>query len=238
MLNEKRTKRRLDQTLASLGYGSRSSVRDAIEEGRVRIGARVADDPGEKVHPGELHFDDAPLDHPDGLLIRYHKPVGLVCSHDQREGPRIYDALPTRWLDRNPVPTSIGRLDKDTSGILLVTDLMPLVHRLTSPRNKVEKVYRVTLDKACPRHLPELFAQGGLVLEGERDPCAPAELRIGEGNACELVLIEGRNRQVRRMFAAFGCEVLQLHRTRFGPWTVDDLQPGAYQDVDPASFGP
>lgn len=223
--------RRLEQVLASLGYGSRSGARALIDAGAVTVDGEVADDPAVRVVAAQVRVDGEPLEHADGLFVLLHKPVGLVCSHDAREGPRIYDILPPRWLDRNPTPSSVGRLDKDSSGLILVTDDLPSIHRLTSPKHKVDKVYEVTLDKPCPPHLVGLFAAGTLLLEGEREPCAPARLVIGEGNAAAITLTEGRFRQVRRMFAAAGAEVKSLKRTRFGPWELGDLPEGKWIDV-------
>jgi 16S rRNA pseudouridine516 synthase len=230
-MSSPRKPRRLDQILASLGYGSRSNVKDAIRDGRVRVDGVEADDPGLKTTPDRILWDGAPLDHPDGIFIRFHKPVGLVCSHDPREGPRIYDVLPPRWLDRNPVPTSIGRLDKDSSGLLLITDRTELVHLLTSPKHKVPKVYQVVLDKPAKPDLVHAFASGTLLLEGEKQPCAPATLEVAMDCTCTVTLTEGRFRQVRRMFAHFGFEVRSLHRTRFGPWSLDALPEGSWEDA-------
>jgi 16S rRNA pseudouridine516 synthase len=132
---------RLDQLLASLGYGSRREVHALIDDGRVTVRGTRAGNVGEKVSPADVLMDGAALDHPDNLLLMLNKPVGLVCSHDPREGPSIYGLLPPRWQARHPPVTSIGRLDKDTSGLLLLTDQSALVHRLTSPKHKVSKVY-------------------------------------------------------------------------------------------------
>jgi 16S rRNA pseudouridine516 synthase len=166
-----------------------------------------------------------------------HKPVGLVCSHDEREGPNVYSLLPERWRQRNPAVTAIGRLDKDTSGLLLLTDLSPLVHRLTSPRHKVPKVYRATLDRDLAPDLAERFASATLLLEGEAEPCAPAAFkRLGPREA-ELTLTEGRYHQVRRMFAATGSTVLTLHRSQFGDLELGDLPAGQWRELPPDHFG-
>ena len=158
-----------------------------------------------------------------------HKPTGCVCSHDPAEGPRVYDLLPPRWLHRNPPLTSVGRLDKDTSGLLLLTDLGEWVHRWTSPRHHVEKCYEATLDRpAAPEWIP-LFASGGLLLAGDKDPCLPATLEILDGCHARLTLTEGRFHQVRRMFEAVGAMVTQLHRSRFGNYTLGDLAPGEHR---------
>jgi 16S rRNA pseudouridine516 synthase len=222
---------RLDQTLASLGYGSRREVNALIDDERVTVAGALAHDGAQKVEPAQVRLDGEPLDHPDGLLLLLHKPIGLVCSHDGREGPSVYSLLPARWRARNPGVTSIGRLDKDTSGLLLLTDQTPLVHRLTSPKHKVPKVYRATVDRDLGEDLIPRFASGTLQLEGEKAPCAPAELRLLGPREAELTLTEGRYHQVRRMFAACGATVLTLHRTRFGALELGDLAPGTWREL-------
>jgi 16S rRNA pseudouridine516 synthase len=229
--------RRLDQLLANLGYCSRREARDWIEAGRIDVAGRTADDPGQKSHPAAVRVDGEPLDHPDGLLLMMNKPLGRVCSHDAREGPSVYDLLPERWRRRNPVVTTIGRLDKDTSGLLLLTDQSALVHRLTSPKHKVPKIYRATLDADLPAGAGQLFAAGTLMLKGESEPCAPAELSVLGPREAELTLTEGRYHQVRRMFGAIGCEVVTLHRARFGPLELGDLAPGLWRELPLDTFG-
>jgi 16S rRNA pseudouridine516 synthase len=228
--------RRLDQLLANLGYCSRREARDWIDDGRVEVGGRIADDPGEKTAAALVRVDGEALDHPDGLLLLMHKPVGLVCSHDTREGPSVYGLLPARWQRRNPTVTTVGRLDKDTSGLLLLTDQSALVHRLTSPKHKVPKIYRATLDADLPPQLAELFASGTLVLRGETEQCAPAKLRVLGPREAELTLTEGRYHQVRRMFASQGCEVLTLQRVRFGPLELGELAPGTWRELPLDTF--
>ena len=228
--------RRLDQLLANLGYCSRREARAWIQAGRVTVRGKVTDDFGAKADPAEVRVDGEPLDHPGGLLLLLHKPVGLVCSHDEREGPNVYSLLPPRWRARNPQVTSIGRLDKETSGLLLLTDQSELVHRLTSPKHKVPKVYRATASADLPAALVPLFASGTLVLKDEKAPCAPAELKILSAREAELTLTEGRYHQVRRMFASQGAEVLALHRARFGPLDLGDLKPGQWRELPLDTF--
>lgn len=228
---------RLDQLLSSLGYCSRHEARDWIEDGRVEVSGKIADDVGKKVSPTDVRVDREPLDHPEGLLLLLHKPLGCVCSHDPREGPSVYDLLPGRWRRRNPAVTSVGRLDKDTSGLLLLTDQSALVHRLTSPRHKVPKVYRATVDRDLSAELVPLFASGTLRLEGEDQPCAPAGLKILSPREAELTLTEGRYHQVRRMFAATDATVLALHRARFGDLDLGDLPAGQWRELPVNHFG-
>lgn len=223
------TLRRLDQLLSNLGYCSRSEARGWLKAGIVTVHGEPVRDPGRRVVPAEVRVDGEPLDHPDGLLLMLHKPTGLVSSHDVREGATIYSLLPERWQRRNPSVTSIGRLDKDTTGLLLLTDQSALVHRLTSPKQKVPKVYQATVDTDLSPALVPRFASGTLMLPGETEPCAPAELRLLGPRAAELTLIEGRYHQVRRMFAACGAQVLTLHRARFGQLELGDLAPGNWR---------
>lgn len=229
--------RRLDQLLANLGYCSRREARDWVRAGRVMVAGVAAKDSGDKADPGAVRVDGEPLDHPDGLLLLLHKPLGLVCSHDEREGPNVYSLLPERWRRRHPVVTSVGRLDKDTSGLLLLTDQSALVHRLTSPRHKVPKVYRATVDRDLAPELVTRFAAGTLILAGETEPCAPAELQIIASREAVLTLTEGRYHQVRRMFAAAGSTVLTLQRERFGGLDLGGLAPGQWRELPLTTFG-
>lgn len=232
--------RRIDQLLSSLGYCTRSEARDWVDDERVAVDGRPVRNVSEKVDPARVQVDGEPLDHPDGLLLLLNKPLGLVCSHDDREGPSVYGLLPARWRRRNPVVTSIGRLDKDTSGLILLTDQSPLVHRLTSPKHKVSKLYVATLDRAPDAGdlatLGEAFASGSLLLEGEKEPCAPARLAWRSERIAELELTEGRYHQVRRMFAHFDLLVTELHRERFGDLVLGDLAPGAWRELPLETF--
>jgi 16S rRNA pseudouridine516 synthase len=230
--------RRLDQLLANLGYCSRREAREWVRAGRVTVRGEAAEDFGQKVAPVDVRVDGELLDHPEGLLLLLHKPLGLVCSHEAREGPSVYSLLPERWQRRNPVVTSVGRLDKDTSGLLLLTDQSPLVHRLTSPKHKVPKVYRALVDRDLSSELGPRFASGTLLLPGETEPCASAELKIVGPREATLTLTEGRYHQVRRMFGAAGATVLTLHRERFGELDLGVLAPGEWRELPLDTFEP
>jgi len=229
--------RRLDQLLASLGYCSRRETRDWVKAGRVTVRGAPAGDVAQKILPDDVRIDGEPLDHAAGLLLLLHKPIGLVCSHDAREGPNIYSLLPDRWRHRNPAVTSVGRLDKDTSGLLLLTDQAALVHRLTSPKHKVPKIYRAVLDRDAAPGVAAQFAGGTLQLDGEETPCAPAELRMISAREFEVTLTEGRYHQVRRMFAAVGATVLTLRRVRFGDFELGELSAGKWRELPVDYFG-
>jgi 16S rRNA pseudouridine516 synthase len=132
---------------------------------------------------------------------------------------------------RNPAVTSVGRLDKETSGILIMTDRGDLVQQWTSPKSVVEKVYEVEVDAPLESHLIATFASGTLTLRSETTPCLPAKLEIVDALHAKLTLTEGRYHQVRRMFASQGWNVVGLHRSRFGEFTLDDLMAGEWRMV-------
>lgn len=226
---------RLDQILASLGYGSRRDAKAMLAGRRVTVAGQVVTDPGAKAAAREVLLDGQPLEFPDGVYVLFHKPAGLACSHDPREAPLIYSALPARWLARNPVVSSVGRLDRDTTGLLLLSDDTQWQHRLTSPKHRVEKVYVAELDVAPPLDgLAEVFAAGTLMIAGEDKPCAPARLRWRGPRTAELGLVEGRYHQVKRMFAHFGSQVVKLHRESLGGLTLGDLAPGQWRELTPS----
>lgn len=220
---------RLDQLLARTGVASRREAAGLVRAGRVTVAGRPASDPAARVHAADVRVDGEPLEAPDGLLVLYHKPAGLVCSHAADEGPSIYDALPSRWRRRHPPVTSVGRLDRDTTGALLLTDRGDLVQRWTHPRHKVTKVYEVELDAPPADGLVALFASGGLRLPDDPRPCLPARLELTGGVTARLTLVEGRFHQVKRMFEAVGRRVVRLHRARFGEYTLEGLAPGAWR---------
>lgn len=223
--------RRLDQLLSSFGYCTRSQAGPWVRAGRVVVSGQVATAANQKARPEEVQVDGEALECPFGILAVLHKPAGWVCSRDPRDGRSVFDLLPARWSRRNPPVTTVGRLDKDTTGVLVVTDRGELVQRWTSPRHKLPKVYEVQLDRALEPGLVPLFASGKLLLEGETKACAPARLEILAERTGRLCLVEGRYHQVKRMFASQGYAVTALHRGRFGSLTADGLSAGQWRHV-------
>lgn len=219
---------RLDRLLSSRGYCTRSSARRFLQDVDVRLGDRRLEREDEKVEDAGLTIDGEPAD-PGRIVALIHKPLGVVCSHDDGEGALVYDLLPERWMQRNPVVTTVGRLDKETSGLLIVTDDGALVHRLTSPKKHVAKTYRATLDRPLRGDEAERFASGTLTLRDDPKPLLPATLRVIEPTVAELSIVEGRYHQVRRMFAAVGNRVVALHRQSIGGLTLGDLASGGWR---------
>lgn len=225
--------RRLEQLIASLGYCSRKEVRQWISDGRIHIGDELAHRADQRVSPATVRVDGEPLESPEGLFVLFHKPLGCTCTHSQDEGSTIYEFVPPQWLNRRPPITSVGRLDKDTSGLLILTDRGDLVQRLTSPKADIAKTYEVTVDHDLVESLIAVFASGTLTLRNETKPCLPAELVITSPRTAMITVREGRYHQVRRMFASQGWHVEKLHRTRFGPYQLGGLAESAWVGVDP-----
>jgi 16S rRNA pseudouridine516 synthase len=162
-----------------------------------------------------------------------NKPVGYTCSMKDR-GRVVFDLLPARFRERNPALSTVGRLDRDTSGLLLFTDDGQLLHRIISPKSKLPKVYVATLAEDLRGDERATFASGSLMLESETTPLLPAELEPLEARRARLVLHEGRYHQVRRMFAAIGHHVQALHRERIGGLTLGDLPEGQWRALGAA----
>lgn len=229
---------RLDQLLSRFGYCSRREAQAWARTGRVTLGGVAVTEPGQRLDPAAVRVDGEPVDFPHGLLVAFHKPAGCVCSHNPAEGELIYDLLPPSWMRRQPAPVTVGRLDKETSGLILITDDGAQVHRWTSPRHDVVKTYEITVERDLPDGLEAVFAAGKLLLHCESRPCLPAELRVTGPRTARLHIREGKYHQVRRMFASAGCCVRSLHRTAVGPVRLHDLAPGAWRPLTPAEMPP
>ena len=229
---------RLDRLLANLGYGSRREVTDLVARRQVVLDGAVVKDAGARIAISSdlaqrMTVAGQPLDPPAPLTLLMHKPLGVVCSH-REAGRSVYELLPARWRARIPALSTIGRLDKETSGLLLITDDGPFLHRVISPKNHVAKRYLATLDRPLEGSEAEAFAAGTLLLEGETDPLAPAVLEPLGPTQALLTITEGRYHQVRRMFAAVGNHVTDLHRDRIGGLALPaDLEPGAWRILNP-----
>lgn len=224
---------KLLKLIANLGYGSRKEVTAMFRDGRIvdADGKRLSVD--DVADPRNVRIDGAPLDPAPGLVLMLHKPVGHTCS-TRDSGALVYDLLPPRFRLRSPTLASVGRLDRDTTGLLLMTDDGALLHRIVAPKAHIAKVYEATLARDLRGDEAEIFAAGTLMLESERTPLAPARLEVLEPRRARLTIVEGRYHQVRRMFAAVGNHVEALHRSRIGGLTLGELEPGKWRPLDAA----
>ena len=220
---------RLEQLLFSQGFGTRQACRALAAAGRVAIDGRGEVDPERELAIGDgapFAVDGVPWPYWPRAVVVLHKPAGFECSAAPRDHPPVVSLLPQPLRRRGTQP--VGRLDADTTGVLLLTDDGALLHRLTSPKRKVEKVYEVTLRH--PLHDAQLAALvDGVVL---RDDVEPVRARRAERTAerrLRLVLESGKYHQVKRMLAAVGNRVESLHRSRFAGIGAEGLAPGAWR---------
>ena len=223
---------RLDRLLANMGYGSRRDIGLMTKAGWISLDGEIVRDEAARVRleadlPARLLIRGKKLDPLPGMVIMVHKPLGVTCSRKEA-GTLIYDLLPDRWRARDPALSTVGRLDKETSGLILMTDDGDLLHKIISPKHHVPKRYVVALDRPLNGTEVAAFAAGGLMLDGETKPLLPAELEVTGERSAILTLHEGRYHQVRRMFAAIGNHVTALHRDQIGALCLpEDLEAGS-----------
>lgn len=217
-----------------MGYGSRSEMARMAKAGGITLDSVDLLDVTKRIPvtpdlPTRMMIDGEALDPVPGMVILLNKPLGMTCSHNEG-GALVYDILPERWKRRTPAISTIGRLDKQTSGLLLLTDDGALLHRVISPKRLIRKTYRAKLARPLNGMESDLFSSGDLMLKGEVKPLAPAELVVLSEHEALLSITEGRYHQVRRMFAATGNHVEELHRESLGSLALpDSLVPGRWR---------
>ena len=231
-MKEKKPYMRLDRLLSQATGLSRKQAGIEIRKKRVKVAGEVVRDSARLVDPGaEVAWRDEKVALPGGLYLMLYKPAGVVCARSDAEHATVLDLLPPEMAQRVHI---VGRLDKDTTGLLLLTDDGDWSHRITSPRHGCAKTYRAELAEALPADAGQRFAQG-ILLRNEKQPTRPATLeRIGERSA-RVILHEGRYHQVRRMFAALGNHVTGLHREAVGGLQLDaEMVPGQWRELSDA----
>ena len=218
---------RLDKRLAGTGRWSRREVRDLCRAGRVRVDGTVVRRPEEKVEEtSRITVDGQPVELERQVWIMLHKPAGLVSATEDPREPTVLSLLPERFQRQGLFP--VGRLDKDTEGLLLLTNDGALAHALLSPRRHVDKVYYVEVDGCLDEADEQAFREGMTLRDGLR--CQPASLRRLGPDRGEVTLREGKYHQVKRMLAARGKPVRYLKRIAFGPLVLDSsLEKSAWR---------
>jgi 16S rRNA pseudouridine516 synthase len=227
---------RLDRLLSNLGYGSRKDAAQLARAGRVLLRGIPVDEADQAIDPadvrsGALTLDGQPLDPPAPLVVMLHKPAGYICSHEEK-GLLIYDLLPARWRHRKPPLSSAGRLDKDSTGQVILTDDGALLHRMTHPKSHAAKFYAVTVADKLRGDEAQLFATGTFLLTGDAKPLKPAPWTPQSDHGGVMVLHEGRYHQIRRMFETLGNRVVTLHRFQTGALPLGDLEPGQHRILE------
>lgn len=222
---------RLDKVLSSTGRWSRREVKELVRQGRVLVDSAPAKKPEEKVDPAAcvLTVDGEAVRCTPFVYIMMHKPEGLLSATEDRNQKTVVDLLPEHLRRRGLFP--VGRLDKDTTGLLLLTDDGQLAHELLSPKKHVDKVYLAHVDGKVDSADVAALAEGMVLGDGLH--CLPAGLEpVGDGSDCLVTLREGKYHQVKRMLAARGKPVLTLKRLSMGPLALDSvLKPGAWREL-------
>lgn len=238
-------KQRLSQILFSQGFGTRRLCAGLIWNGEVAVNGQTVDDPDAEFETQGLRFTVSGQDWPfaDKALILLNKPAGYECSQKPKHHPSVMSLLPAPLRERGVQP--IGRLDEDTTGLLLLTDDGTLIHKLTSPKHHVPKVYEARCKHPLTADMVRQLLDGVELKEPEGKFQRPPETtrahaaEIVDETLLRLTLLEGKYHQVKRMVAAVGNRVEVLHRSRFGALDLPaDLPPGQWRWVEPASITP
>lgn len=226
---------RLHKFIANCGYTSRRHAELLVEAGRVEVNGTVVTDLGTKVRPAQdrVLVNGEPIELPPPTTILFHKPAGIITStHDTHERLTVMDYLPRSLRNLGLLPA--GRLDQDTEGLLIITNVGDLNHRITHPRYETEKEYLVTV-ATRPARAALRRLETGVMIDGQKTSPARVErvLRTPAGDVeVALTIREGRKRQVRRMFSAVGHDVLRLRRIRIGRLLLGDLPAGEWRRLD------
>lgn len=227
---------RLDKLLCSQGTLTRSEAGRLIRAGRVTVDGTPCRQPAQKVDAAAaaIAVDGKPISYAAHIYVMLNKPAGILCVSRDPKAPTVVDLLPPSLRRRGLFPA--GRLDKDTHGLVLVTDDGAFAHELLSPRHHVPKTYRAVLDKPLDGEMIAAFCAGPTLEDGTR--CREARLTVLEEGATplvEVVIYEGRYHQIKRMFAAVGCHVTWLKRYAMGGlWLDESLEEGACRLLTPA----
>jgi len=221
----------VDRLISKRGIASRSTSREWIRAGRVRINGRVIRDPATWVlWPRDfVSIDDQPIQDSIKRLFLFHKPKGVITTHSDDKGRvTIFDVLPEDLGYLH----AVGRLDQATSGLLLLTNDSALSSYLTDPTHNVTRTYLVSVRGAFTE-AQATEAIVGLVDDGERLQCHSVKIQkqSGRESHLEVVLTQGKNREIRRLFKALGHEVTRLRRIQYGPFKLEDLPPGAWREI-------
>lgn len=221
----------VDRLLSKLGIASRGTSQEWVRAGRVCINGRVVRDPATWVlwPKDSVSVDDQPIQDSVKRFFLFHKPKGVITTHSDEQGRKtIFDVLPPDLGYMH----AVGRLDQATSGLLLLTNDSALSSFLTDPANKVMRTYLVTVRGAFTES-QAAEAVAGMVDGGERLQCHTVKIQKSSSREShlEVVLIQGKNREIRRLFKALGHEVTRLRRIQYGPFKLEDLPSGAWREI-------
>lgn len=228
-----RWRMRIDKMLANLGFGSRKEVKKILKDGAVRVNGQIVKDAKQQVDPENdvVTLNGETVEYKEFIYLMMNKPPGVVSATEDHQDETVIDLLEIEDLVFDPFP--VGRLDKDTEGLLLITNDGQLAHRLLSPKKHVPKTYFVVIDGEVTERDIEAFKNGVTLDDGYKTK--PGELKIlksGLTSDIELTITEGKFHQVKRMFQAVGKRVIYLKRISMGPLKLDEtLELGEYREL-------
>lgn len=219
---------RINRFVASATQLSRRAADSAVQDGRVQINGKRAQT-GDTVTPGDtVSVDGKPVAPLQKQTVVFYKPVGYVTGRDGQGSKTIYDLLPLEIKHLQ----AVGRLDKNSSGLLVLTNDGELAQQLTHPSFQKIKIYEVTLDHALQPLHRQMISDMGVQLEDGPSSFELERITEGDDKSWRVTMREGRNRQIRRTFSALGYTVQRLHRTQFGKYRLEDLSAGAYREAE------
>ena len=219
---------RLDKLLGHCGWGTRRQLKELCKGGHVFVNGQCCRDSAAKVDPegDQISVDGTPVVYEAFYYLMMNKPAGVLSATEDRCSRTVLDLLPQQYQGAGLFP--VGRLDKDTTGLLLLTNDGVWAHCITAPKKHIDKIYIAEVDGSIPDDIDDVF-QGGIVL-ADGLQCLPARARKIEEQTVEVTVQEGKFHQVKRMFEALGCRVIYLKRLSMGPLTLDEeLKPGEYR---------
>lgn len=229
-------RQRLDKVLAHLGYGTRKEIKKMLKNCLVTVNGERVKEPGLLVFPykDKIQVDGQTITYREFIYILLNKPQGVLSATEDRFQSTVLNLLPSDLIGFKPFP--VGRLDKDTEGLLLLTNDGKLAHRLLAPKKQVPKTYYVQVEGLVTEEDRKAFQKGITLEDGyQTRPGILAILQAGSTSEVELTIYEGKFHQVKRMFLALGKKVTYLKRLTMGPLSLDpDLKPGMYRELSPA----
>jgi 16S rRNA pseudouridine516 synthase len=223
----------LEKILFSQGFGTRRYCSDLVYADLVKVNGVLAEDPEEKISTEnlQLQVDGEDWEFHEKAYIAFNKPIGYECSHKTSHHPSIYGLLPQPLVERGI--QCVGRLDYDTTGLILMSDDGQFIHKMTTPKKNIGKIYEITTpDPITQKQIDHLL--GGVVLDDDPKPCFATACVQKDEKLLAMTIVEGRYHQVKRMMAAVGNHVAALHRTTIGAYTMpSDLPQGEWRWLYP-----
>ncbi|BAC14255.1 16S pseudouridine synthase [Oceanobacillus iheyensis HTE831] len=216
---------RLDKLLSNMGVGSRKEVKQLLKSKRITVNEVIVKDSGMHVDPeyDQIFVDDQLISYQKHIYLMMHKPPGVVSATVDNRDRTVIDLLSADEKKFEPFP--VGRLDKDTEGLLLITNDGELAHRLTSPKKHVEKVYIAHISGEFPENIVEQFQEGLTLEDGYQTKPAKLEILNKQSKEVKVTITEGKYHQIKRMFIAVGCKVTYLKRVQMANLQLDDSLP-------------